>query len=643
MKDIILKSYVEKFDVDNGLGGGQIERSFQYFSTAMFLHKLQLADRQDYTEMDVDGQNDAGIDMIAIFINDHLVTDVSDVEHFVGTGKAIEVKFVFVQAKTSDSIEVATLLRFYAGVKDYFSDEHKYPFNEALEEYYNIKNHIFRNAFIFKEYPEVHVVYATTSERGPQADQIAAQADSEVLLNNMKLFSKIEHHFIGSEELRSTYEDMLRDNQASIEMDGEIAFPQINGVSDAVVGTVKSSEFIKLLEKNGVLNRDVFYENVRDFQGMNEVNLEINETVVNDVTRRWFPLMNNGITLVAKTLRIIGRVAHLEGYQIVNGCQTSNILYQNRDVSNKGDFLVPVKIIASDDSDIIGSVIRAANRQTEVKVEAFESLSRFHKKLESYYEIKRMEKGVELYYERRSKQYAYSDISRLNIITMPQLAKAAVAIFDNEPHSDHQYYGAILKEKRRKLFLDSHKSDPYFICGLLILKVSKYMYNSDKQLTKYRPQIMMLVRMMLGDGRVPPFNSRKIAEYCKVLEDKIMNDDILNKAINDSIRIIQRELDSYDESARPWRYKAFTAEIISYVDGSNDKIQLIDECGTIDWFSLEKGYGVVISDLDGRSLFVKYDWFANYDYAVAAKGKRVKYVRSRSLDKDIAMDVVLIS
>ncbi len=68
--------------------------------------------------------------------------------------------------------------------------------------------------------------------------------------------------------------------------------------------------------------RGLFYDNVRDFQGDNPVNKEIDDTLKSD-ERDLFVLLNNGITIVAESLSKTGDIFTIEDYQIVNGCQTS--------------------------------------------------------------------------------------------------------------------------------------------------------------------------------------------------------------------------------------------------------------------------------------------------------------------------------
>jgi hypothetical protein len=60
-------------------------------------------------------------------------------------------------------------------------------------------------------------------------------------------------------------------------------------------------------------------------------------------------------------------------------------------------------VISTQDEDVIASIIKATNRQTEVKEEQLLAISEFQKKLEAYFQT--FENGKRLYYERRSRQY----------------------------------------------------------------------------------------------------------------------------------------------------------------------------------------------------------------------------------------------
>ena len=106
---------------------------------------------------------------------------------------------------------------------------------------------------------------------------------------------------------------------------------------------------------------------------------------------------------MTKTLTVARNDFSLEDYQIVNGCQTSHVIYNNREFLNL-DVSLPIKIIVPENDEVVNDIIVANNSQTEVKKEELMALSDFQKNLELFYNSIDDPKK-RLYYERRSKQY----------------------------------------------------------------------------------------------------------------------------------------------------------------------------------------------------------------------------------------------
>ena len=114
-------------------------------------------------------------------------------------------------------------------------------------------------------------------------------------------------------------------------MDKRITFPVIEGVTQAFMGIVRCKDFVSILtDSDGKMLTNIFEDNVRDFQGYNSVNSEIKETINHPDDQNRFALLNNGITIIAKTIKVTGDSIDIFDYQIVNGCQTSYVLYENR-------------------------------------------------------------------------------------------------------------------------------------------------------------------------------------------------------------------------------------------------------------------------------------------------------------------------
>src|SRR5262249_33174180 len=146
--------------------------------------------------------------------------------------------------------------------------------------------------------------------------------------------------------------------------------PQMNGVQEAYIGIVPCLEYLKLVcESDGTLNRRLFYDNVRDFQGHNSVNVEIRDTIRDAERNDLFALLNNGVTVVARDVNKVGATFRLKDYQVVNGCQTSHMLYLNKDYLTNKVYL-PFKLIVTADAAVTNQITHGTNRQTEVKPEA---------------------------------------------------------------------------------------------------------------------------------------------------------------------------------------------------------------------------------------------------------------------------------
>jgi hypothetical protein len=111
---------------------------------------------------------------------------------------------------------------------------------------------------------------------------------------------------------------------------------------------------------------------------LNAVNLKIEETLKSD-NPHLFSVLNNGVTIVANEIKISGDKCTLFDFQIVNGCQTSNILYQNRILDTLSNMNIPIKLIVTTDDDIKSKITVSTNSQTAVKKEQLSAMTDFQK------------------------------------------------------------------------------------------------------------------------------------------------------------------------------------------------------------------------------------------------------------------------
>ncbi len=534
MENKILNSLLIDFLDDFGIKEKSESKQFEHFSNyCMFTLNCPEAysvDNLNYQEVHTGDGNDCGIDGIMILINDTIVTNLDQLSDLIDTRK-FEAKFVFVQAKTSSNFDSGEMLKTGLGVKGLFSSQVSIV-NDKILKYKKIIDAIFCKSSRMKSQPECLVYYVTSGKWVDDINLINIKSECEKQLEALNYFSSVHFIPIDANRLTTIYKEIKNAITREIVIPKSIAFPpEITGIIKALIGLIPIKEYIKLItDEEGVLLQGLFYDNVRSYLGENPVNTEIIETLQDKNRYIQFPILNNGVTIVAKSLDQSGDKFTLSDFQIVNGCQTSNVLYKCRNVIND-NLLVPVKIIHSEDVELINDVIRSTNRQTQVLDEAFESLKTFHKSLQDYYNT--YKSSDRLYYERRTHEYDYDEVNikKTNVITLPIQLNSFVGMFLGEPHSVHRYYGELLRANSNRVFQDNHKLIMYYTSAWTLHQIEnafrKHEIEWKWRLYKYHLAYMvrLFISRLLKMSQMPWPNSKEMEKLC----GKIM------KAVSDEL------------------------------------------------------------------------------------------------------------
>ncbi len=489
--------------------------------------------------------NDAslGIDGVAIIVNGRLIESKEEIDDLIEFNKYLDATFVFIQSKTSSSFDSKEIGNFLFGVSDLFEEKPKIPRKDILKEKAEIVNYIYtKSALMNKGTPACRVYYVTTGIwKEDQAIRARLETGKQNLLQR-NLFRDVSVVALDARTIQKYYQDTKAAISREILFSNRTVLPEISGVEQAYVGTLDFKEFIKLITDNDkkIIN-SVFYDNVRAFQGENPVNQKIKETLEAKKFDK-FPILNNGITIVAKSLKATGNRFCLNDYSIVNGCQTSHVIYNARLLRGIDKMSIPTRIIVTENEEIRNDVIRATNNQTQVKPEELEALSDFQKFLEMFYSTTKDD--LQLFYERRSKQFSNNpSIIKTRIITIPNQIKSFAAMFLEEPHSVSRFYGRITKLLGTKIFLKDHKPIIYYTAALAFFRLDQKFRNFDldSKYKKCRYHLLMILPYVVQKTSKPQFNSNKIEEYC----DKIIEE---LKTTDSSTRLFKKITDIVDKS-----------------------------------------------------------------------------------------------
>jgi hypothetical protein len=494
--------------------------------------------------------NDTGLDGIAIIVNGQLIDTTDEIDDLLDKNNFLEVEYIFIQSKTSPNFDSGDINTFIFGVQDFFSLTPKLVRNEDITRFAEISNYLFKKAPKFRENPSLKLFYVTTGKWTNDVNLRAVIDSGITSLEQSNLFDAIEFTPFGARELSTAYRKTKESVSTTITFNNRITIPKINGVSQAYIGLIPFSEFLKIVADDDDILLNVFEDNVRDFQGdNNDVNGGIAATL-NSEDSEIFSVLNNGVTIVASNISPTGDQFTIFDYQIVNGCQTSNVLYNNRKSATISKVNVPVKLIATMDDEVKTRITLATNNQTPIKKEQLAALTQFQRSLEQYYNS--FTGDAKIYYERRAKQYnSDGSVLKSRIITLPYQIKSFAAMFLDEPHNVTSYYGSIvrrLNEGKASIFGNDHSFSPYYTSSFCFYKLEMFFKKGsiDSSYKKVRFHIIMLFRIINSIDQLPPFNSKKMDKYCEHLLEVLYDDSKSIKAFKKCIEIIDNS--GFDKS-----------------------------------------------------------------------------------------------
>lgn len=575
----MLQNQLEDFLDDYGICERELSVAFEHFCNyCMFslnAPEVYHSDSLFHDTVHTGQGGDCAIDGIMILINDEPVTTLDEAKEAIKVKKGFTAKFFFVQTKTSDNFNSAEMLSFGYGVKSFFEDKDLNA-NQQVKDYKEISDFIFENSIYFNENPICILYYVTTGKWVNDVNLTKIVDVQKSQLEQLNYFSVIDFLPIDLNRLMTIYKELNNSILREVVIAKNVSFPEIEGARQAYLGLIPFGEYLKLItDEGGALLQGVFYDNVRGYLGENPVNSEIISTLKSKTTAVHFPILNNGITIVAKSLNVSGEKFKLMDYQIVNGCQTSNVLYRCRNNVDV-NMMIPVKIVHTESPELVNSVIRSTNRQTLVLDEAFESLKEFHKQLQEYYDT--YKDCNRLYYERRTHEYDdQPGLKRKNIVTLTNQLKSYMSMFLAEPHSMMRYYGELLKKNKDRLFQPDHKLIAYYTAAKTLHCVDRAMADGIidmKRWKLYRYHILLIVQTIMSEQKgvksIPRQNSREMERLCKnileVLEDERMFTAVLHVA-EDILRKTLREYRGpVGHGTGPNLTKEFTTAMLANTD-----------------------------------------------------------------------------
>ncbi len=507
--DRVTESLLASFSSENAIEHLEEFKRFEHFS-AFSLIRRHFSRSFSTDDVILGGGEDTGIDAIAIILNNVLVTDVDGVREVAAHNDYLEPVFIFVQAERSSSFDGSKLGNFGFGVVDFFAKSPRLPRNADVTNLADITDVILGEFAGILRPTRCYMYYVTTGQ-WVDDEHLVGRRDAVIEdVRQLSIFQTVEMHCIGATALHGYYRKTKSPITRQFRFDRRVEIPATDGVIQSSIGFLPFSEFKKLLtdESGTDMLTSIFEDNIRDWQGYKPVNSGIRETLLSSDNSK-FVLMNNGVTIIAKGLTTVGHIHTITDYQIVNGCQSSNVLFEQRDKIDD-TVQVPLRLVHTEDDRIKELITRATNSQTDIKPDQFASSKDFARSLETFFTTYPDEHR--LYYERRDGQYDRGSEPKLRIIDTPTILRSFASIFKEIPHSATRNYRSIRDDIGTEIFASGDKEVAYYYAAyswfvLETLFRSKAIESSFKSA---RYHLLLAVHLLINTAPPPARNSKAI-------------------------------------------------------------------------------------------------------------------------------------
>lgn len=551
----VIGAQLREFAKNHALGGTGQDTQFEIYSIFAVLNGL-LGEGIDPYEVHLAG-SEFGVDGIAIVIQGEIVRNRAEAEEKLAAIKNPVVEFIFFQSKTGTSYDYGDISKFFDAVTGFF-DGNLVGESPEIDDCIAAKDAIYE-AGTGKRNPKISCYYIATGtyEQPTRTEKLKSTFRSDLEETNIFDNETITVQFVGARDLQAWYRAATSAVEVEIDFPRNVVMPSNAHVEEAYVGYIGARDLVKLftqLDADGDvagINRSVFYDNIRDYDPTSRVNVAIKESVKSGGGSE-FVFRNNGITVVSKSIDRTGDKFKLEDYQIVNGCQTSNVIFEmvhSGEDSEFGEGLldsiqVPLRLIGSKDDDFVSSIIVGTNRQNPVRDEQFWALRPFMKSLEEY--CRNLDAEEIIFFERRDNQYRYQDVERTRVMQPSVLMKAVAAGLLFQPQRAARDYRGILAEYETKIFQDAHDVRIYHAIAYLYYRL-EFLWRNQKIENSYktfRYYILAGIGLIATEGRdVFQQKRTKIAAIAEKIVAIAKSEDDLKATIATIVEVVEARLE----------------------------------------------------------------------------------------------------
>ena len=508
---ILLENLIEQ-EFRNNDNYSNISEYFEFFSASQILKNQGLSD--DEVDNGIVGKGlDGGCDSIYLFLNNLLITP--DVVEHISAPKDSILEMIIIQSKKTTSFGEDAVMKWKT-ISGNLLDLSKTTtdfmtrYNADVLEAFTTFRDTYTRLITSRVKLKFRFYYATlASELHPNVIQ-----QSEELKDTIKgLFPNavVEVTFVDSDTLFEMYNAVI-ENRVNLKFaDIPISPNQKNYV--ALVDLKSYFNFI--VNDEGDVRKSFFDSNVRDYQGKNNVNSSISETLHRaDDNDFWW--LNNGVTVLASEATLVNnRELQIVNPEIVNGLQTSMEIYnyfsENREALESEKRSILLRIIVPDNEESRDQIIFATNNQTNIPKATLRVTDPIHLQIEMYF------KSRGLFYDRRKNYYKNQGRKPAEIVGVSFLAQCLITIFLKKPDYARARPSTLLNDEKtyNELYEKNNDLEVFYRVALLGKKIQKNVRSGSDYSSAEKSDILYYVLYaviadVLGKRNITPADIKNL-------------------------------------------------------------------------------------------------------------------------------------
>ena len=554
---ILLENLIEQ-EFRNNDNYSNISEYFEFFSASQILKNQGLSD--DEVDNGIVGKGlDGGCDSIYLFLNNLLITP--DVVEHISAPKDSILDMIIIESQKTTAVGEDDVMKWKT-ISGNLLDLSKTTtdftarYNADILEAFTTFRDTYTRLITSRVKLKFRFYYATlASELHPNVIQ-----QSEELKDTIKgLFPNavVEVTFVDSDTLFEMYNAVI-ENRVNLKFaDIPISPNQKNYV--ALVDLKSYFNFI--VNDEGDVRKSFFDSNVRDYQGKNNVNSSISETLHRaDDNDFWW--LNNGVTVLASEATLVNnRELQIVNPEIVNGLQTSMEIYnyfsENREALESEKRSILLRIIVPDNEESRDQIIFATNNQTNIPKATLRVTDPIHLQIEMYF------KSRGLFYDRRKNYYKNQGHKPAEIVGVSFLAQCLITIFLKKPDYARARPSTLLNDEKtyNELYEKNNDLEVFYRVALLGKKIQKNVRSGSDYSSAEKSDILYYVLYaviadVLGKRNITPADIKNLDM-----------DSVTDTLIED---IRNRVYEIYKQHGGNGRV-AKSAEFIQYIDNMLDE------------------------------------------------------------------------